>query len=98
MKTTVAMINTYAQKHGASFSTAGKVNVPTGVGHALYLDAPKRKLWVESNCHVSCALHGNGHFDPLTSEDLALTFADVRAIIEAGVVDCDDELCETCST
>ena len=98
MKTTVAMISRYAQKNGAFFSTAGKTGISTGVGHALYLDAPKGKLWVESNCHVSCALHGNGHFDALTSEDLALTFADVKSIIEAGTVDCDDEDCETCST
>lgn len=70
--------------------------VDEGEGEVLiYLDAPPRKLWRESMCHVSCAIHGNG-FRYKKQINWAETLADVKNIVQLGTEDCEDEDCDVC--
>lgn len=96
VRITVSYIQGIARRHGATFSTDGNVRQSTSIGHGLYLDAPDGKVWRESGCHVSCAIHGHDYHGALTGEDLRKALADVQKIIDLGTEDCTDEDCDVC--
>jgi hypothetical protein len=67
----------------------------SGQAVEISLWSPCGKVFAGTGGHLECGIHGNG-FQRGFKPDWSKTLADIRRVIEEGVIDCDDPDCEMC--